>query len=147
MGKPIGLGSVQLEFISLKLSDRHARYRQADFSAASTTLASGESAELAQRLAQAHLSRLQKTDPAVLRALRIIGDPSQVKYPVHYPQEADGSIESENYRWFVTNDKITAAQPKETRQSLETLTATGQAENTLVIFTLASALEEASAHG
>lgn len=124
IGKPIGLGSVQLEFISLKLSDRHARYRQADFSAASTTLASGESAELAQRLAQAHLSRLQKTDPAVLRALRIIGDPSQVKYPVHYPQEADGSIESENYRWFVTNDKITAAQPKETRQSLETLTAT-----------------------
>jgi CRISPR/Cas system CSM-associated protein Csm3 (group 7 of RAMP superfamily) len=123
MGKPIGLGSVKIDFTGLKLSDRAVRYRQTDFTATAALIPLGESAATAQTLAQCHMSRLQKTDPAVVRALQLIGDPAQVQYPVHYPQKAGKDIETENYGWFVDNDKVTQQLRRETRQSLEALDA------------------------
>lgn len=123
MGKPIGLGSVKIEFTGLKLSDRAARYRQTDFSAPAALLPLTDPVALAQTLSQRHMTRLQKTEPAVVRALQLIGDAAQVKYPVHYPQKAGKGIETENYEWFVDNDKVTQQLRRETRQSLETLDA------------------------
>ncbi|MBK6716199.1 MAG: hypothetical protein IPG57_14175 [Burkholderiales bacterium] len=128
MGKPIGLGSVKIQFTGLKLTDRATRYRQTDFSAPASPSMAGDSTTVAHSCAQTHMTRLQKTDPAVVRALQLIGDPGQVRYPVHYPQnhppKPGADAETKNYEWFVDNDRVTAEFPRTTRQSLETLHAT-----------------------
>lgn len=33
-----------------------------------------------------------------------MGDPNNIKHPVHYPQVKSGDIESENFEWFKSND-------------------------------------------
>lgn len=123
MGKPIGLGSAKVDLTQLRICDRSARYRQFEFSSPAA-VSEADPVILAQR----HMAR---SDPAVRRALQLIGNPDQVKYPVHYPQVQGKNIEGENFTWFVTNDAITQKLPKETRQPLEALHASSTALNGL----------------
>jgi hypothetical protein len=63
-----------------------------------------------------------------------LGNPQNVKRPVHYPQVENQNIEQENFKWFVANDqgsgekkdKIEAAE-----KTLETLS-----ENSVCLPTL-----------
>ena len=128
MGKPIGLGSVRIEVVGMRLIDRGIRYsstaltgrpryghlwRSADLSDAAlpmhlrSTQQASDSADLATPagLAAAHMHAVRASNPAVFKALELVGDPGQVVAPVHYPQVEGMSVEQETYKWFVRNDK------------------------------------------
>jgi CRISPR-associated protein (TIGR03986 family) len=97
MGKPIGLGTVNISIEKLELIDRQQRY--------------GEDTLDAERYNDQQLdvdtlrnSFIATMDADVHRALELIGDPHNVKAPVHYPQVYGQNIENETYRWFVAND-------------------------------------------
>ena len=48
---------------------------------------------------------LSKCGSQILDAIETLGDPGNVKHPVHYPALAGQSTEGEHFRWFVANDK------------------------------------------
>ena len=66
----------------------------------SSDLANGEAtfAKLASDHTQLGRDGSSKT------ALLALGNPANVKHPVHTPQVRGHSIEKETYRWFVEND-------------------------------------------
>jgi len=97
MGKPIGLGSVNIDIEKLELIDRQKRY--------------GEEPVTAERYngEQLGIAELRNTfiatmDTDIRRALELLGNPHNTKAPVHYPQVNGKNIEEETYRWFVAND-------------------------------------------
>ena len=47
-------------------------------------------------------------------ALLAIGNPANVKYPVHVPQTKGLSIEKETFGWFVDNDCEPLSEPHQT---------------------------------
>jgi len=44
-------------------------------------------------------------DSNIYRTLELLGNPYNIKHPVHYPQVQNKPIEQKNYQWFVANDK------------------------------------------
>ncbi len=124
MGKPIGLGSVKIDVVALLTIDRKQRYTKDPL----------ESYRYNQHnwVNQAYLKEmndmgykitetsnpLQPTDLRkkftdtmsydIYRALDLLGNPHNIKHPVHYPQVENQNIEEENFKWFVTNDNPNA---------------------------------------
>lgn len=130
MGKPIGLGSVKIDFAGLYLVDRSARYRQMDFTSQPRYASVWKDASFMQQpdmafpgylekefsaattvnaaspylLAQQQIRVLQQQERPVFNAILLAGDPNAVHKPVHYPQLAGMDIEQETFKWFVDND-------------------------------------------
>lgn len=112
MGKPIGLGSVKIEFAGMSLIDRAARYSDSDFTQARRYASEWKpdapdtsDCVSPRALAQAQMAELERNDRAVFNAILLVGNPDAVNKPVHYPQLADQNIEEESFAWFVNNDK------------------------------------------
>jgi RAMP superfamily len=101
MGRPIGLGSVKLQVISVQLEDRVKRYR-------SSVLTPQPPEADPKQLALQGMEDLRKRDPALHHALLTLGEPKHVTAPVHYPQIAAGRIEDLNFQWWMQNDGLGA---------------------------------------
>lgn len=129
MGKALGLGKVRIDPVGLFYVDRLARYRETSLFDArryhgrwipATEDVQDWPATYARE--QEALTPGSDTFPAfeplrqdfrnsmdadIRQALELLGDPSNVRHPVHTPQVAGASgpeLESETYRWFVAND-------------------------------------------
>jgi CRISPR-associated protein (TIGR03986 family) len=127
MGKPIGLGTVRIDLAGLHLINRQQRYAEDETEAgrynqggwtdpnlqdelvkAGYDVPESDSA-LAPKECREHFCKT--VDPDILQALRLLGDPENVRGPVHYPQilgDRNGNsadIEEENFNWFVDNDR------------------------------------------
>lgn len=100
MGKPIGLGSVNIAIEKLELIDRYQRYAKDGLNAKRYNVA--ENPDLIEIL---HKQFRTAMDSDIRQALELLGNPDNVKAPVHYPQVRREDIEVETYQWFVNNDK------------------------------------------
>ncbi|XCN71687.1 MAG: TIGR03986 family CRISPR-associated RAMP protein [Candidatus Electrothrix aestuarii] len=100
MGKPLGLGSVQIDIEGVDLIDRKKRYAEDSLDAARYTEVSDQEALSAWRTRFA-----DSMDPEIRHALELLGDPAKVLAPVHYPQVQGADIEKETFKWFVANDR------------------------------------------
>jgi CRISPR-associated protein (TIGR03986 family) len=98
MGKPIGLGTVNIDITELALIDRHERYA---VDAMTTGRYNGETLNI-ENLRNEFINTMDKD---IHHTLELLGNPHNVKAPVHYPQVRAADIEEETYRWFVANDK------------------------------------------
>lgn len=98
MGKPLGLGSVQIDIEGVDLIDRKKRYAEDSLGAARYNDAPQEELESWRtRFADS-------MEPEIRHALELLGDPAKVLDPVHYPQVQGADIEKETFKWFVAND-------------------------------------------
>ncbi len=142
MGKPLGLGTVQIEPEGLFLVDRPGRYAQADLFGQPRyrrgwTSGRGDEwpAQYAREKREAPgiaafdkdfdgLSReFRDTMDADIRgALELLGDRSKVRLPVHTPQVAGMDLEEKTYQWFVKNNKMLSKEEPGTPQYLVPLT-------------------------
>ena len=124
LGKPLGLGSVTVKVCGLFLIDRAKRYGSEDWDTQSryawvdpsawigqeavalSNLYPTEAAALGQSLEKPLLDEdLSYIDQATLNILHALGDPPAY-HPVRYPFEGDNpNIETEGFKWFVSNDK------------------------------------------
>jgi CRISPR-associated protein (TIGR03986 family) len=147
MGKPLGLGSVKIDFAGLFLVDRNLRYTQTKFTDAprytscwkqneklpepfqleSKAAATQPVVVSPEALATSAMFKLKTTQPEVFAAITLAGNPAAVNLPVYYPQRNDKlrfaeGYEKETFLWFVKNDS-TAARDAGTQQNLATFTA------------------------
>ncbi|WP_027150709.1 TIGR03986 family CRISPR-associated RAMP protein [Methylobacter tundripaludum] len=121
MGKPLGLGSVKIDIMALQTINRQQRYAQdgleenrfnrhnwvnpphqprLDKAGYSISLSS---TPLNPEILRATFTKTMNAD--IYRTLELLGNPQNVKRPVHYPQVENHNIEQENYKWFVANDQ------------------------------------------
>ncbi len=121
MGKPIGLGSVKIDIMMLQTIDRKQRYEQDVITIDRYNQHRWVNSAYKNKLEKAGYKispTMNPLDPAALRknyistmdaniyrALDLLGNPQNIKHPVHYPQIKDNNIEQENYKWFVANDQ------------------------------------------
>ena len=127
MGKPIGLGSVKIDIMALQTINRKKRYAQDKVEAERFNQHNWVNAAYQDELKKAGYKvvptlgplepmTLRKTftdtmEANIYRALELLGNPYNVKHPVHYPQVQAKEIEKENYQWFVANDKGSGKDP------------------------------------
>ncbi len=109
LGKPLGLGTVKIEWVNLEVVDRTARYITTALTAPRAATAKDP-----QPFVDDYLAALRAADPklASLNALLALGNPDKVRHPVHYPQVAgsnpgDAAFEQDRYAWFMQNDDTT----------------------------------------
>ncbi|HHJ20681.1 MAG TPA: TIGR03986 family CRISPR-associated RAMP protein [Gammaproteobacteria bacterium] len=135
MGKPIGLGTVKIEIATLQTIDRQKRYREAGANEhrhngsnwvneslrdelerlpGTVELSPDRQPEAKLRPDELRQSFIATMDNDIYRAIELLGDPHNIKYPVHYPQVRNKSIEQENFKWFVANDSGSGDQRKGT---------------------------------
>ena len=121
MGKPIGLGSVKIDILALQTIDRKKRYAQDKIDAERFNRHNWVNTADIDELDKAGYKVVPTSGPLdpvtlrkiftdtmeanIYRALELLGNPHNVKYPVHYPQVQTKPIEQKNYQWFVANDK------------------------------------------
>lgn len=128
LGKPIGLGSIRIDPVGLYFVDRAKRYSSAEWlkpryaeawvdsetvsklpksysREAGTTSTEGISSWADRRAA---FKDLMPAD--LLNAIETLGNPGNVKEPVHYPTVQGGSAEKEHFQWFVANDQGTGTR-------------------------------------
>ena len=142
MGKPIGLGSVEIEPVGLFLVERQKRYALAGLAQARYTrgwVKPGEGREQwppcydqeaaaqftnDETVSPARLSRAnwEAMDPDIRTALETIGNPDLVTRPVHVPASL-AYQEKETFAWFKTNEdtKDPRGDEPDRRQQLEAL--------------------------
>lgn len=124
LGKPLGLGSVQLEVRSVGLVDRKLRY------CAAGLMAPRHSCQLNAAQVSGRVTSFRNTMNAdIRRAIDLTGTLPTRAYPIHTPQVEDLNLEQETFTWFVANDSSTKAQnpPRKIREqarSLPPLTST-----------------------
>lgn len=103
MGKPLGLGSVRIDPVTLDIVDRSKRYSPEGFMAVRHASASFD----------AYRSTFTKgMDTQIANALKVLGDPAKVKLPVHTPQVVGIGLEEETFKWFVANDVGSGSEKK-----------------------------------
>jgi len=115
MGKPIGLGTIQITPEHLEVLDRRARYAAEDCWNQQPVDATAAIVPLRDQAAQSLKRRL----PTVNNALLLIGESTglrDVSYPLTVHQVTPAARETENFHWFMNN--------RETRQVLAPITAT-----------------------
>lgn len=122
LGKPLGLGSVDIQIESLLTINRSDRYLKDKLDAPRYNqhnwLSQSADQSLKDKYRLPESSSENAVDPYTLRdqfiktmdndiqqAISILGNPNNVDLPVHYPQLQNNNIESENFNWFVTNDR------------------------------------------
>jgi len=133
MGKPLGLGKVEVRPMGLFLIDPVARYgkdslqsprysltwkaQDADWperyaterDAASSERAAPCPTSLSADWRERVATKFRHLDPCC-DALEMLGDPRRVEHPVHYPQvdgapEGTPAFERAHFKWFVQNEK------------------------------------------
>lgn len=131
MGKPLGLGSISIEPAALHLIDRQKRYVDSGaFSASRCRYTQSliinnnawdvrpsqyrQSNHPANFVDASVVSTIraffEKTvQPEIGHALKMLGDPENVMYPVHTPlqknQVGETAAEKDSFKWFTANDK------------------------------------------
>ncbi len=128
MGKPLGLGTVEIAPLGLFLVDRATRYGREsdllaepryhaavlaeDFSAETKTMYPAETLAVESFLADPHsFFTLRESfragmEPAIRTAIELLGDPAAVVAPVGYPRtEAQTANDTKGYEWFVLNEE------------------------------------------
>jgi hypothetical protein len=125
MGKPLGLGGVEITPAALLETDRSKRYTLSGFLAPRYTSARGTAEGLpedyaaeANALANAPLLDLasfqataRKLNHQLAEVIELLGNPGAIKYPVHTPvvqvsgKQGLEHPEDESFRWFVANEK------------------------------------------
>lgn len=121
MAKPLGLGSVRIDFQGLYLIDRYRRYADGLSGERYHQVWVNPSDAADREPWPLHLAREQdlqqvaddapnphdlaraamaKVDPDVARAINLFGDPRSIGRPVHYPQKASGRLEAKHFDWF-----------------------------------------------
>jgi len=125
MGKPIGLGKIQIIPEGLFIIDRVKRYNEddifspnryhkswvrnnADFAKLPDTYAKEKQAVALQGIPDFETLRNEFAkcmDEDIKKAIELIGDPQSIEYSVHTPQMAGQDIEQETFKWFVENEK------------------------------------------
>ena len=121
MGKPIGLGSVKIDILALQTIDRYQRYATDDLNAQRFNQHRWVNTDYQKHLDEAGCQITPTSNPLIpdnlreiftktmnaniYRTLDLLGNPENIKNPVHYPQINNNSIEEENYQWFVANDQ------------------------------------------
>ncbi len=135
MGKPLGLGSVEIEAVGLFLVNRSARYAgdapgapryHAAWRAETAAAWPGHlQSELAVEWpagapgpGELAAQGMQTVPAEIHRALQLLGNPAAIGVPVHYPQLAGGTMEKEQFKWFMANDRAPAGK----RQALVNFT-------------------------
>jgi len=138
MGKPLGLGSVEIDPVGLFLVNRSARYASDDPGTSRYHAAwRAESAAAWPGHLQPELQAdvlagapqpgelaaegMLAVSSDVRRALQLLGNPGAIGVPVHYPQLPNGMMEGEHFKWFMANDRDGA--PAGARQALVAFTA------------------------
>lgn len=129
MGKPIGLGTVHIEPVGLFTINRKERYSLKNnediFAQDRQRYHNGwlkdNDTSLWEALYLQEVNDYRKTcnpidydklrnsfadrmDKNIKETLELLGNPDNVKHPVHYPQIKEMDIENENFKWFVKND-------------------------------------------
>lgn len=126
MGKPLGLGSVEIDIAALQTIDRGQRYKTGPTEEVRYNQINWVNDSCKDELEQTHFSAgLSNTEgnsgtvsppeqlrkifvktmsPGIKQAIELLGNPKNVRYLVHYPQMAGTDIENENFKWFVEND-------------------------------------------
>ena len=149
MGKPLGLGSVRIEPLAWLEIDRENRYGQDDFldgpryhrgwmlkeenAQANVRGLVGIGDEAwgridwnldPDRLKRDFVGQMEEHHSGVVSGLKLLGDPSKVRAPVHYPQVAgkEGKeLELKTYQWFADNDRLLRKGPNPDAQRLKPL--------------------------
>lgn len=134
MGKPLGLGTVQITVREIELVDRINRYAKDALTdkRGERMILFGEGANEASKRPLQWVEEFKQVmkaadpDGATFRVLETLGDPAKVSHPLHYPQVAgptsnNADFETERYEWFVTNDYKNTADNQ--RQHLGTVGA------------------------
>ncbi len=101
MGKPIGLGSVNIRIEKLELIDRQKRYGKDHLFNSDRYNVNPQHAPSVDVLRDCFIHTM---DDDIRHAFELLGDPNNINSPVHYPQVRDQNIENETYRWYVAND-------------------------------------------
>lgn len=153
LGKPIGLGSVQIEALAWLEIDRGKRYGQDDFLngpryhdgwALEGETNRAKVRELVgigdddwsridwslsrERLKEDFAQQMEEHHSRVLVGLELLGDPGKVQAPVHYPQvagEEGKELELKTYVWFSRNDGLLRKGPNREAQRLKPLDTLG----------------------
>lgn len=127
LGKPIGLGSVQIDPCKIERVDRYQRYAKDELCTPRVhhTWERDDKGEWNPTEQgdfkggpKAWLGTFcESADKGACTVLKILGDPASVQYPVHYPQvlgpePTDATFEQEHYAWFVANEHIRTAQTR-----------------------------------
>lgn len=128
LGKPLGLGKLKLEPVGLFFINRINRYRQEPLLGSRYTVAwkdpnvidwpdryrrekdcpTTSSTKSPRDYREDYRKRIEQKYPKLfttLQAIELIGDPSKVKHPVHYPQLPSRDVESKLYKWFQENEE------------------------------------------
>ena len=128
MGKPIGLGKIEIIPEGLFIIDRKKRYSEDDiFSSNRYHKSWVREPENFAKLTDTYKKEKQAVnldtmdsfeelrkdfedsmDPDIKKALELIGDPNNVKCSVHTPQviKAGTDLEQKTYEWFMANEKL-----------------------------------------
>ncbi len=125
MGKPLGLGTVKIDIASLQTINRYNRYsntKQDDDRYNEGGIIKGELQkemldiykDISKENGILKPDELKKLfvntmDADIYRAIELLGDPGNIRSPVHYPQVDSigptlADIEKENFKWFVKNE-------------------------------------------
>lgn len=159
MGKPIGLGKVAIDPLGIFTIDRQIRYQREpaflnnnhryhsfwintsedvskwpdkykeEKNFATVADINPEFSVDFEGLRDSFVNTIEAIYPDITNALKLLGNPEKIKYPVHTPQIGEvwqlagpreltpEEMEQENYRWFVANDEGSGSEnPKDKKR-------------------------------
>lgn len=128
MGKPLGLGQIKIDPVSLLKIDREKRYtshgvttsrftavwqNEASFSEIPVFYSAEKQCHCNNHDIESFQDVVNKfadtADAEILNAIKLLGNTSKVGYQVHTPQIKNNGVladfEDETFKWFVENDK------------------------------------------
>lgn len=101
LGKPIGLGTVRMDVESLHFINRHNRYNVGDINSERYNY----STEHDEHYFRSIFAGTMNSE--IKNSIELLGNPQNVRFPVHYPQVQGADLEEKSFRWFVANDNGT----------------------------------------
>ncbi len=119
MGKPIGLGTVEIIPEKIEFIDRAERYRTQDIFNDGRYKPGKDNPKIFDELANDFSSQ---ADGDILAAIELLGDLTAIKYRVHTPLrkwQRDEKEEIKTYEWFVENEKTSKHQLKSLKEEKE----------------------------
>lgn len=96
LGKPLGLGTVEIEVVELLKIDREKRYSHLGLFEDRYQNINSEIRSLRKDF--------RSINPDLCDVLETLGNPNNIKAKVHYPKVSGKTDEEENFLWFVAND-------------------------------------------
>ncbi|HID69069.1 MAG TPA: TIGR03986 family CRISPR-associated RAMP protein [Desulfobacterales bacterium] len=130
MGKSIGLGTVRIDINNLQFIHRKNRYNAGIIDVPRYNYEAGHDMDYF------HNKFADTIMPEIKNSIELLGDPRNVRFPVHYPQVHGADIEDKTYQWFVANDSGTnngqnGAAYKKNKAEESSLTELDEISNTI----------------